>query len=105
MSTRPTIRCTYWFDSSSSNAVYEALEFSDGSTSCGCKGWTRRCVNGIRTCKHVRIIQANLGRQMAKAFNDSGGVSAAPATVGNVKKAPPNTAPTPALGHRKMILN
>jgi hypothetical protein len=33
------------------------LQYVDGSTSCNCKGWTRRtAVDGTRTCKHTRLV-------------------------------------------------
>ena len=40
---------------------YETLEYSDGSTSCNCKGWTRRvAADGSRSCKHTRLV--DMGR-------------------------------------------
>jgi hypothetical protein len=48
----------YRFKSSSGGGTYETLLYSDGTTSCDCPGWTRRCVDGVRTCKHVRAIEA-----------------------------------------------
>ena len=32
---------------------YNVCEVSDGTTSCGCMGWTRRNPPGGRTCKHT----------------------------------------------------
>ncbi len=40
---------------------YQTLQYSDGSTSCNCKGWTRRtAADGSRSCKHTRLV--DLGR-------------------------------------------
>ena len=34
---------------------YETLEYSDGTKSCNCPGWTRRVASdGSRSCKHTR---------------------------------------------------
>ena len=36
---------------------YETLQFTDGTTSCNCKGWTRRVAeDGTRSCKHTRYV-------------------------------------------------
>jgi len=43
---------------SNPNATYQALLYTDGSTSCECPGWTRRVDGeGKRSCKHVRAIE------------------------------------------------
>jgi len=42
---------------SNPNIEYETLQYTDGSTSCNCKGWTRRlAADGSRCCKHTRLI-------------------------------------------------
>jgi hypothetical protein len=42
---------------SNPNIEYETLQYMDGSTSCKCKGWTRRVVaDGTRSCKHCRLV-------------------------------------------------
>lgn len=58
MSTPKTIAKVWTFRSdSNANITYETLRYSDGSTSCSCKGWTRRIAsNGSRSCKHTRSI-------------------------------------------------
>ena len=48
-----------WTFASDSNAniEYETLQYVDGSTSCNCKGWTRRvAADGTRSCKHCRLV-------------------------------------------------
>jgi hypothetical protein len=42
---------------SNPNMEYETLQYLDGSTSCNCKGWTRRvAADGSRSCKHTRLV-------------------------------------------------
>lgn len=49
--------------------AYQALHYTDGSTSCDCPGWTRRVQSdGSRTCKHVREIQAGTARHSCSGF-------------------------------------
>jgi hypothetical protein len=48
-----------WTFRSDSNPCveYETLQFADGTTSCNCKGWTRRVTDdGSRSCKHTRYV-------------------------------------------------
>jgi hypothetical protein len=48
-----------WTFTSDSNPYkeYETLQYLDGSTSCNCKGWTRRvAADGSRCCKHTRYV-------------------------------------------------
>src|SRR5260370_7243489 len=48
-----------WTFASDSNATveYESLQYMDGTTSCSCKGWTRRVApDGSRSCKHTRYV-------------------------------------------------
>jgi hypothetical protein len=49
-----------WLNPSKSNPkkTHETLLYEDGSTSCNCSGWTRRCApNGSRSCTHTQAIQ------------------------------------------------
>ena len=50
---------TVWTFASDSNpnVEYQTLQYADGSTSCNCKGWTRRVApDGSRSCKHSRYV-------------------------------------------------
>ncbi len=50
---------TVWTFQSDSNpeVEYQTLQYADGSTSCACKGWTRRVApDGSRSCKHTRWV-------------------------------------------------
>ena len=52
-----TIAKAWTFESSSSSKTYETLQYTDGTTSCNCPGWTRRAQ---RTCKHTRAVDMGL---------------------------------------------
>ena len=56
------IRQVWTFRSDSDPGMqYETLCYSDGSTSCGCKGWTRRvAADGSRSCKHTRWVDQGM---------------------------------------------
>ena len=42
---------------SNPNIEYETLQYTDGTTSCNCMGWTRRVApDGSRSCKHTRLV-------------------------------------------------
>jgi hypothetical protein len=51
------IRQVWTFASDSNPGVtYQTLQYADGTTSCYCKGWTRRvAADGSRSCKHIPI--------------------------------------------------
>ena len=59
--TKP-IRQVWTFRSDSNpNQEYQTLQYTDGSTSCACKGWTRRvAADGSRSCKHTRWIDMGI---------------------------------------------
>ena len=44
---------------SNPNKKHQTLQYNDGTTSCGCPGWTQRCTaEGYRTCRHTRSVDA-----------------------------------------------
>jgi hypothetical protein len=46
---------------SNPNVQYETLQYVDGTTSCNCKGWTRRvAADGTRSCKHTRYVDMGI---------------------------------------------
>ena len=52
-----------WTFASDSNPdiEYETLQYSDGTTSCNCMGWTRRvAADGTRSCKHSRAVDMGI---------------------------------------------
>jgi len=60
------------FPSNSGNAIYETLQYSDGSTSCNCKGWTmlRKNAGGIRSCRHTRMVDMNTANDFCLKHRD-----------------------------------
>lgn len=68
-----------WFFKSGSNPdkVYETIQYTDSSTSCNCPGWTRRCKNGIRTCKHVRMVESGIADNYCETSTNQAPVRAA----------------------------
>ena len=56
---------------SNPNIEYETLQFTDGSTSCNCKGWTRRvAADGSRSCKHTRWVDMGTADHHCTATHD-----------------------------------
>src|ERR1700722_2862481 len=93
-----------WMFQSDSNpdTQYETLQYTDGSTSCNCKGWTRRvAANGSRSCKHTRLVdmqKADLhctGSHNYQQLNQ---------TFANSNHEKRKTIEIPKLGHRKLTL-
>jgi hypothetical protein len=65
------IRVWHFVSDSNSDIQYETLQFIDGSTSCNCKGWTRRVApDGSRSCKHTRFVDMGLADQYCTATHD-----------------------------------
>jgi hypothetical protein len=57
--------------SSNPNNKYETLQYTDGSTSCNCPGWTRRVdATGNRSCKHTRMVDMGSAERESSAFHD-----------------------------------
>jgi len=63
---------TWTFQSDSNpNKTYETLLYVDGSTSCGCPGWTRKVdAKGNRSCKHTRSVHQNRADQDSVSLFD-----------------------------------
>jgi hypothetical protein len=52
---------TWFFQSNSNpNKMYETTQYTDGSTSCQCHGWTMKKPGKERTCTHTRQVEAGL---------------------------------------------
>jgi len=55
--TKPILKVWTFASDSNPDREYQTLLYLDGSTSCNCKGWTRRLTaDGSRSCKHTRWI-------------------------------------------------
>lgn len=91
-----------WTFRSDSNPrkTYETLKYIDGTTSCGCPGWTRRvAANGERSCKHTRLVDQGIADSECESTH-----SYTEVTV-NVTVKVPTTPYKPAQpGQRKLIL-
>ena len=83
---------------SNPNIEYETLQYTDGSTSCNCKGWTRRlAADGSRSCKHTRLVDMGTANINSKASHN----------YESRKEIHTNHAKTkiiklPKLGHRRL---
>ncbi len=52
--TKQITRVWSFASDSNPNIEYQTLRYADGTTSCNCKGWTRRITaDGTRSCKHT----------------------------------------------------
>jgi hypothetical protein len=84
---------------SNPNKEYETLQYVDGTTSCGCPGWTRRvAADGSRSCKHSRLVDMGTADENCKATH----------TYETQNKHKSNAKhqilQLPKLGHRKFAL-
>jgi hypothetical protein len=59
---------------SNPNIEYQTLQYADGSTSCNCKGWTRRvaAADGSRSCKHTRYVDMGTANRYCTATHNYG---------------------------------
>jgi len=56
---------------SNPNVNYQTLQYVDGTTSCNCKGWTRRVAgDGTRSCKHTRYVDMGVADQNCTATHN-----------------------------------
>jgi len=66
--TKPINRVWTFASDSNPNQEYETLQYTDGTTSCNCKGWTRRVApDGSRSCKHTRSVDMGTADHQCKA--------------------------------------
>ena len=94
-----------WTFSSDSNpnVQYETLQYTDGTTSCNCKGWTRRvAADGSRSCKHVRFVDMGIADHHCTATHNY------ESTTNHNRKDTTNGKnhffQIPKLGHRKFAV-
>ena len=88
------------FASDSNPAVeYQTLQYADGSTSCSCKGWTRRVApDGSRSCKHTRYVDMGTADDNCKASHRY------EQTTKGISHSTHHTVEPVKLGHRKFAL-
>ena len=64
-----------WLFGSESNPgrePYETILYTDGSTSCNCRGWTnlKKDAGGVRSCRHTRLVDMGQADSQAKTGKD-----------------------------------
>jgi len=68
MSATKDLEAVWLFSSSSDpDKKYQTILFTTGETSCDCPGW-RYMRKGVRTCKHVRLVEMGCATQSADNF-------------------------------------
>ena len=81
------------------NIEYETLQYADGTTSCGCPGWTRRVApDGSRSCKHTRYVDMGTADDRCKATHTYETQNQ------HTPRAKHQVLEVPKLGHRKFAL-
>ncbi len=84
---------------SNPNIEYETLQYLDGTTSCSCKGWTRRVApDGSRSCKHSRYVDMGTADHHCKATHSY------ESQTNNKPNAKHQIIQLPKLGRRKFAL-
>jgi hypothetical protein len=84
---------------SNPNTEYQTLQYADGTTSCSCKGWTRRvAADGSRSCKHTRWVDLGTADHQCKATHNYQNPKPQP-TINH--HATNQIKTTPRLGQRK----
>ena len=90
---------TFRSDSNPSKS-YETLLYKDGTTSCGCPGWTRRvAANGERSCKHTRLVDQGIADSHCDSSHEYTQV-----TVNVTVSVPTNKVTQARPGQRKLVL-
>ncbi len=91
------------FDSDSNPDInYETLRYTDGSTSCNCRGWTQRvAANGSRSCKHTRAVDMGTADQQSTASHSYEPVKPQPQPRNHAQT---KSLETPKLGQRRFAV-
>lgn len=63
------VTCYVFESESNCEKIYQTLIYDNGSLSCDCPGW-RFKRNALRTCKHVRLVEAGCADRQCKARKD-----------------------------------
>src|ERR1039457_5093660 len=89
---------------SNPNIEYETLQYLDGSTSCNCKGWTRRvATDGSRSCKHTRYVDMGREDNHCTATHNYHQQTQQP-QIHHAKHQQRQVFQIPKLGHRKFAI-
>ena len=97
------IHKVWTFRSDSAPTVsYQTLQYSDGTTSCECRGWCRRvAADGSRSCKHTRWVDQGIADRHATAAHDYDNHKPQPIIIQHDQ---PQIKSTPKLGQRKFAV-
>ena len=108
-----TVAKVWTFQSDSNpSKTYETLQYTDGHTSCNCRGWCQRvAADGSRTCRHTRLVDQDRADSEALSFKDYEGkgfskvkvVSTAEALAGIMKKTTKVATPAKFAKSKKMV--
>lgn len=108
MSKPAILRVVLFCSASNANKTYETLQYTDGSTSCSCKGWTlRTTADGGRDCRHTRLIRTQHYRVDPTFLTEThyyGGAPVAAADVPTTKRKSKPAPPPSMMGGRKFNL-
>src|SRR5258705_9677759 len=97
--TKPISRVWTFASGSNPDIEYETLQYADGTTSCGCPGWTRRATpDGSRSCKHTRYVDMGTADDRCRATHNY------ETQTKQTSHAKLQIIPLPKLGHRKFAL-
>lgn len=100
--TKQITRVWTFLSDSNPNGEYQTLQYTDGSTSCDCRGWCRRvAADGSRSCKHTRWVDLGIAGRYCTAthdYNDHNPQS----TINHHAQRQIQT--MPRLGHRKFAV-
>lgn len=99
------IRTVWTFRSDSDpDLEYQTLQYADGTTSCACKGWTRRvAADGSRSCKHTRWVDLGTASQHCTATHNYA-TQPNPIPQPLIHHVQHQIKPTPRLGQRKFAV-
>lgn len=99
---KPISQVWTFVSDSNPDVDYETLRYTDGSTSCNCRGWTQRvAANGTRSCKHTRSIDMGTADQQATATHSYEPANHQPK---NQPHAQTKSLETPKLGQRRFAV-
>jgi hypothetical protein len=71
MMNKPILKTWLFSSSSNPDKTHETTQYTDGTTSCQCMGWTRRCNNGVRSCTHTRKVEMGVAdREAVSVWNN-----------------------------------
>jgi len=103
---KPISRVWTFRSDSDPDVSYQTLLYTDGTTSCDCRGWCRRvAADGSRTCKHSRWVDLGQADYRCEASHQYGSQPLQPVTLKPINHHAQRQIQTaPRLGHRKFAV-